>query len=162
MWSLPWPTLNLSPQDFSITNICSTASLCVGQSMHENFGVFLAATEVADTPKAPNKQNPEGGEVVDGAEPSSLEPHRNPLTKSLLFPSQPQHSGCESLLLRRSRHLEQPVCFLHPPSAFTQELKYLSMYVFLPFCLFFSPPWLLTSIIFVVLHTQFSWLRAEY
>lgn len=110
----------------------------------------MAGTEVADTPKAPNKQNPEGGEVVDGAEPNSLEPYSNPLTKSLLFPSQPQHSGCESLLRCRSHHLEQPVCFLHPPSAFTQELKHLSMYDFLPFRLFFSPPWLLTSIIFLL------------
>lgn len=55
----------LSPQDFSITNSYSTTSLCVGQSweqsMHKNWW-FLAATEIADTPKAPSKQNPECGD----------------------------------------------------------------------------------------------------
>lgn len=59
----------------SITNTYSTASLCVGYVLKH--WCFLAAIGVADTPKAPNKQNPEGGEVVDGAEPNSLEPHSN-------------------------------------------------------------------------------------
>lgn len=84
---------------------------------------FLSAAEVADTKNLATSQTQRiwrpGGEVVDGVKPNSLESYSNPLTKSLFFPSQPQHSGCESLLCRRSRHLEQPVCFLHPPSAFT-------------------------------------------
>lgn len=124
MWSLPWPTLNLSPQDFNITNIYSMTSVCVGWSMHKNIGVFL----VADTPKAPNKQNPEGGEVLDGDEPNSLEPYRNPLTKSLLFPSQPQHSGCESLLLLPSG----AACLFPSPSICFHTGAERSLHVCLP------------------------------
>lgn len=128
MWSLPQPTLNLSPQDFNVTNISSTTSLCVGWSTHKNIGVFLAATVKVDTPKAPNKKNSEGGEVVDRAEPNSLEPYSNPLTKSLLFPSQPQHSGCESLLLLPSG----AACLLPSPSICFHTGAERSLYVCLP------------------------------
>lgn len=57
--SLPWPTLNLSPQDFSVTNIYSTTSLCVGQSRHKNIGVFGSHRD-SWHPKSSQEAKPRG------------------------------------------------------------------------------------------------------